>query len=302
MGDHGHGHQTAAAKHRGRLVLVLCLTVSVMVVQVIGGVSAGSLALLADAGHMAADSFGIVLALFAVWIAARPSNSTRTFGFQRAEILAAAANAILLFVLCGYIAYEAINRLLDPHPVSGPIVLVVAALGLAVNVVGLVVLQRAQGESLNMRGAYLEVFSDMLSSVGVLVAGAIIWTTGWERADSVVSLAIAAFIVPRAWNLLNEALHILLEAVPRGMNLDEVRDHLLKQPGVLGVHDLHAWTITSGVPVLSAHVVVEDERLTDTGRILDELHECLSGHFDVEHSTLQLEPAGHDAHEGARHT
>lgn len=302
MGNgHGHGYQTAASAHRGRLVLVLCLTFSVMIVQIIGGLAAGSLALLADAGHMAADSFGILLALFAVWIAARPSTPQRTFGLQRAEILAAAANALLLFLLCGYIAYEAIQRLLSPEPVIGPIVLVAASIGLVVNAVSLALLHRAQSESLNLRGAYLEVFSDLVSSLGVIAAALIVWTTGWQRADSIVSLAIAVFIVPRAWNLLNEALHILLEATPRDMDLEEVRRHLQEQPGVLGVHDLHAWTITSGMPVLSAHVVVEDHLLADTGRILDRLHECLSGHFDVEHSTLQLEPAGHFEHEGARH-
>ncbi|TDQ49226.1 cation diffusion facilitator family transporter [Actinorugispora endophytica] len=298
---HGHGHQTAAATHRGRLVLVLCLTLLVMVVQIVGSRLAGSLALLADAGHMAADSFGIVLALFAVWIAGRPSNSKRTFGFQRAEILAAAANALLLFVLCGYITYEAVQRFLAPEPVAGPTMLVVAAAGLAVNTVGLVALHRGQSESLNLRGAYLEVLSDTVSSVGVIAAGLVVWTTGWERADSIVSLAIAVFIVPRAWKLLDEALHILLEATPRGMDLEEVRRHLRAQPGVIEVHDLHAWTITSGMPVLSAHVVVEDALLAESGRILDRLHDCLAGHFDVEHSTLQLEPAGHVDHEGACH-
>ncbi|GAA3754173.1 cobalt-zinc-cadmium efflux system protein [Spinactinospora alkalitolerans] len=298
---HGHGHATAAAAHRGRLVLVLCLTLVVMVAQIIGGLAAGSLALLADAGHMAADSFGIVLALFAVWIAARPSCDKRTFGYQRAEILAAAVNALLLFLLCGYIGYEAVQRVLSPEPVAGPVMLVVATVGLVVNLASLLLLRRGQAESLNLRGAYLEVFSDMLSSVGVIAAGLLIWLIGWERADSIASLAIAVFIVPRAWNLLREAVHVLLEATPRDVDLEEVRRHLLAQPGVLDVHDLHAWTITSGVPVMSAHVVVDEGRLGDTGRILDELHACLSGHFDVEHSTLQLEPAGHVDHEGARH-
>ncbi|RCV52005.1 cation diffusion facilitator family transporter [Marinitenerispora sediminis] len=304
---HGHGHggladgSTAAAAHRGRMVVVLVLTLGGMAVQVAGGLVSGSLALLADAGHMAADSFGIVLALFAIWIAARPFSPKRTFGFQRAEILAAAANALLLFGLCGYIAYETVHRLADPQPVAGPTMLAVALLGLAVNIAGLLVLRRGQSQSLNLRGAYLEVFSDMLSSLGVIVAALLVWLTGWQQADSVVSLGIAAFIVPRAWSLLREAVHILLEATPRDMDLDEVRSHLLAQPGVLDVHDLHAWTITSGVPVMSAHVVVEEERLGECGRMLDELHACLSGHFDVEHSTLQLEPAGHASHEGARH-
>ncbi|MFC7329819.1 cation diffusion facilitator family transporter [Marinactinospora rubrisoli] len=304
---HGHAHgglpdgSTAAAAHRGRMITVLCLTVGVIGVQVAGGLASGSLALLADAGHAAADAFGLVLALFAIWIAARPFSPKRTFGFQRAEILAAAANALLLFALCGYIAYETVHRLVTPQPVAGPTMLAVAVLGLAANVIGLLLLHRGQTQSLNLRGAYLEVLSDTLSSVGVIVAALVIWLTGWDRADSIVSLGIAVFILPRAWGLLREAVHILLEATPRNMDLDEVRSHLLAQPGVLDVHDLHAWTITSGVPVMSAHVVVEEERLRHCGRMLDELHACLSGHFDVEHSTLQLEPAGHASHEGARH-
>ncbi|GAA3725931.1 cation diffusion facilitator family transporter [Salinactinospora qingdaonensis] len=299
--DHGHGHATAASAHRGKLIIVLLLTVGVMVAQIVGGLLAGSLALLADAGHMAADAFGIVAALLAVWMASRPSCSKRTFGLQRAEILAAAGNALLLFGLCVYIAYEAIQRLFTPQPVTGPTMLVVAAIGLAVNIGGLVLLRTGQRESLNLRGAYLEVLGDTVSSLGVIVAAVVIWLTDWRQADSIVSLGIALFIVPRAWNLLREAVHVLLEAVPREVDLDEVRSHILSQNGVLDVHDLHAWTITSGMPVLSAHVVVEEELLRDTGRMLDELHMCLSGHFDVEHSTLQLEPAGHINHEGARH-
>ncbi|KUP95831.1 cation diffusion facilitator family transporter [Thermobifida cellulosilytica] len=297
----GHDHHTAAGAHRGRLLLVLGLTIGVMVLQVVGGLATGSLALLGDAGHMAVDSFGIALALFAVWIANRPSSAERTFGLQRAEILAAAANALLLFALCGFIGYEAVRRLIDPEPVSAPAMLAFSAVGLAANLVALVLLHRGQSESLNLRGAYLEVLGDLLSSAGVVVAALVVWATGWERADSVASLAIALFIVPRAWHLLDEALHILLEAAPRDVDLGEVRRHLRTQPGVLDVHDLHAWTITSGVPVLSAHVVVEDSALSDTGRLLDRLHECLSRHFSIDHSTLQVEPVGHAQHEGARH-
>ncbi|MEY9210662.1 cation transporter [Thermobifida halotolerans] len=297
----GHDHRTAAGAHRGRLLLVLCLTLGVMALQVVGGLATGSLALLADAGHMAVDSFGIALALLAIWIANRPSGPGRTFGLQRAEILAAAANALLLFLLCAFVGYEAVHRLLDPEPVAGPAMLAFSAAGLVANLVGLALLHRGQAESLNLRGAYLEVLGDLLSSVGVVAASLIIWATGWDRVDSVVSIAIALFIAPRAWHLLNEALHILLEAAPRDIDLGEVRRHLRTQPGVVDVHDLHAWTITSGMPVLSAHVVVEDAALADTGRLLDRLHECLSGHFAIEHSTLQVEPVGHVQHEGARH-
>ncbi|MFD0773505.1 cation diffusion facilitator family transporter [Streptomonospora algeriensis] len=300
---HGHGHSrsTAATANRGRLAIALVLMLSVAAVQLIGAAASGSLALLADAGHTVTDSFGVLLALSAIWIAGRPADAERTFGLQRAEILAAAVNALTLFALCGFIAYEAVRRLFEPHPVAGPWVMAVAALGLAANVAALLVLRAGQGASLNVRGAYLEVMGDALASVGVLLGGAVIWLTGWERVDSLISLGIAALIVPRAWALLREAVHVLLESTPRHVDLEEVRDHLMRQSGVIDVHDLHAWTITSGIPVMSAHVVVEEHLLADAGRLLDDLHACLSGHFDVEHSTLQLEPAGHVDHEGARH-
>ncbi|MUL42552.1 cation transporter [Streptomonospora sp. PA3] len=298
---HGHGGATAAAANRSRLAIALALMLAVAAVQLAGAAASGSLALLADAGHTVTDSFGVALALVAVWIANRPPSAERTFGLQRAEVLAAAVNALTLFALCVFVVYEAVRRLADPHPVSGPWMVAVAAIGLAANVVALLVLRGGQSKSLNVRGAYLEVMGDALASAGVVVGGAVIWLTGWTVVDSLVSAGIAAFIVPRAWKLLSEAVHVLLESTPRGVDLEEVREHLMTQEGVIDVHDLHAWTITSGVPVMSAHVVVEEHRLADAGRVLDELHACLSGHFDVEHSTLQLEPDGHVDHEGARH-
>ncbi|MEU4408251.1 cation diffusion facilitator family transporter [Streptosporangium sp. NPDC023963] len=302
---HGHGHTTptAAAAHRGRLVVVLLLTIGVLVVEVVGAALSGSLALLADAGHMATDAAGIALALFAVWMAGKPASARRTFGYQRAEILAAAINAVVLLALSLYILYEAVRRFADPEPVGGTVMLVTAAVGLAANAVGLWLLRPGQTESLNLRGAYLEVLGDLLASVAVIAAAVVIALTGWTTADPIVSVVIALLIVPRSWSLLREAVDILLEAVPRGVDLEEVRRHLLETPGVIDVHDLHAWTITSGLPVMSAHVVMADGVLVDGsfGPVLDRLHECLAGHFDVEHSTLQLEPAGHADHEGARH-
>lgn len=298
---HDHGPITAGAANSRKLALVLGLMLVVAAVQVIGAVYSGSLALLADAGHTVTDSFGVALALAAVWIAARPATGQRTFGFQRAEILAAAVNAIVLFALCAFIVLEAVDRLREPAEVSGLGMVVVAAFGLVMNIAALLILRSGARESLNVRGAYLEVMSDALASLGVITGGLIVWLTGWQQADTLVSLGIAAIIVPRAWSLLKEAVHILLEAAPEGMDLCEVREHLMGHPAVIDVHDLHAWTITSGVPVMSAHVVVAEEDLRDTGRMLDELHACLTGHFDVEHSTLQLEPPGHADHEGAKH-
>ncbi|MBR8744621.1 cation diffusion facilitator family transporter [Nocardiopsis sp. MG754419] len=298
---HDHGPITAGAANKRRLAVVLGMMLTVAVVQVTGAAMSGSLALLADAGHTVTDSLGIALALTAVWIAGRPATATRTFGLQRAEILAAAVNAIVLFLLCGFIVMEAVDRFREPAEVSGLGMILVAGFGLVMNVVALIILKSGAKESLNVKGAYLEVMSDALASVGVIAGGLIVLFTGWQQADTLVSLGIAAIIVPRAWSLLKEAVHILLEAAPKGMNLTELRSHLMEHPAVIDVHDLHVWTITSGVPVMSAHVVVAEADLRDSGRMLDELHECMAGHFDVEHSTLQLEPPGHADHEGARH-
>jgi cobalt-zinc-cadmium efflux system protein len=298
-----HEHGTAAGAHRGRLAAVLAITVGVLIAEILGAVLSGSLALLADAGHVAADATGIGLALFAIWMADRPATSRRTFGYQRAEILAALANGVILLGLAGYIGYEAVHRLVHPAPVRLAGMAAFGLLAVLGNAVSLLLLASGRRESLNIRGAFLEVAADLLGALAVLVAAAIMSLTGFTRADPIASLAIATLIVPRTLRLVRDAVDVLLEAAPHEVDLDEVRRHLLSAPGVRDVHDLHAWTITSGVPVMSAHVVVDDQVLADGGygRLLDRLHDCLTGHFDVEHSTLQLEPAGHVDHEGAKH-
>ena len=294
---------TAAAAYRGRLVAVLGITGAVLVIEVVVGLLAGSLALLADAGHMATDALGLGLALLAVRMAGRTPTVQRTFGWQRAEVLAAGGNALLLLGVAAAVVVEALRRLADPPPIDTTAVLFAASLGLVANMTSLGLLARGRRESLNIRGAFLEVLGDALGSVAVLVAATVIAITGDLRADPIASLGIAALIVPRAVRLLRDAAEVLLEGTPRGVDLVEVRRHMLAQPGVVDVHDLHAWTITSGVPVLSAHVTVEDEVLGDGcgGSMLDRLHHCLREDFDVEHSTFQLEPAGHRDHEGADH-
>ncbi|RBY94555.1 cation transporter [Blastococcus sp. TBT05-19] len=302
---HGHAHAsgTAAGPQRRRLAVVLGLTVGVLVAEVVGAVVSGSLALLADAGHMATDAAGIAIALGAVTLAQRPARGRRTFGWQRAEILAAVANALLLLGVAGYVLVEAVRRIGNPPEVGAGLMLVIAVVGLAVNLAGLVVLHRGREKSLAVRGAYLEVLADALGSVAVIVAAVVITTTGWTAADTVASLVIGFLVLPRAWHLLREALDVLLEAAPRGVDLDEVRAHMLGVDGVMGVHDLHAWTITSGLPVLSAHVVVTDEALAagHGGRVLDALCACLGDHFDVEHCTFQLEAETHAGHEAPVH-
>ncbi|WP_299954582.1 cation diffusion facilitator family transporter [uncultured Modestobacter sp.] len=300
---HGHGHGTVSAAHRGRLVVVLVLTGSVFVVELVGALLSGSLALLADAAHMATDALGIGMALGAVTLAQRPARGRRTFGWQRIEVLAAVGNGLLLLLVGGYVVVEAIRRIGDPPDIHSGWMLGVALLGLAVNVGSLSLLRAGQGESLNTRGAYLEVVGDALGSVAVIIAAVVISTTGWTGADVVASLAVGALVLPRAWSLLREALDVLLEAAPKGVDLAQVREHVLGVSGVLDVHDLHAWTITSGLPVLSAHVVVTDEVLADGhgGRVLDALCSCLGDHFDLEHCTFQLESPGHRNHESPVH-
>ncbi|GAB7191729.1 cation diffusion facilitator family transporter [Kineococcus sp. NUM-3379] len=300
---HGHGVATAAGRHRGRLLVVLAVTVAVLAVEVVGGVLSGSLALLADAGHVLTDAAGLALALVAVHLAQRPATARRTWGLARAEVLAAAANATVLGVVGVLVVVEAVHRLADPTPVHAGTVLVFGALGLVGNAVGIVLLARASRESLNVRAAFLEVVTDAAASAGVLVSAVLLHVTGWLWLDAAVATAIAVLIVPRAWRLLREAVDVLLESVPRGLDLAEVRAHILRVPHVVDVHDLHASTVTSGLPVLSVHVGVEEGCFLDghAPRLLDQLQRCIAEHFDVAHSTIQLEPAGHEGHERLLH-
>jgi cobalt-zinc-cadmium efflux system protein len=301
--DHGHAPGTAASAQRSRLGLVLGITVTILTVEVVGGVLAHSLVLIADAGHMATDAAGIGLSLFAMWFARRPASDARTFGYQRAEILAAVVNAVALFGVGAFILVEAALRLAHPETATPSLMVVFGVIALAGNAASLVLLRRGQAESLNVRGAFLEVLSDMLGAAAVLVAAAVIATTGYQRVDALASIVIGLLILPRTVKLLRDAVDVLLEATPKNVDMAEVRGHICDTPGVLDVHDLHAWTITSGVPVLSAHVVIADSVLADGGgaRVLDRLAECLAGHFDVEHCTFQLEPASHRSHESATH-
>ncbi|AJF68230.1 cation diffusion facilitator family transporter [Streptomyces vietnamensis] len=303
--DHGHSHGgppptgTAAAAYKNRLRIALGITLSVMVIEIIGGLVADSLALIADAAHMATDGVGLAMALLAIHFANRPPSGNRTFGYARAEILAALANCLLLLVVGGYVLYEAIQRFVEPAETKGGLTIAFAVIGLVANVISLSLLMRGQKESLNVRGAYLEVLADALGSVTVIVAAGIILATGWQYADPIASIVIGLMIVPRTVKLLRETLDVLLEAAPKGVDMAEVRAHILALPGVEDVHDLHAWTITSGMPVLSAHVVVDQDALDSVGheKMLHDLQGCLGSHFDVEHCTFQLEPVGHAEHE-----
>lgn len=309
-GGHGHGHGhshgsrlTLTGQHRKSMVIVMLITLSVAIAEAIGAWASGALVLLADAAHMAADAIGVGLSLLAVVFATRPATPKRTFGYARAEILAAVVNAMILFGISVFVISEAISRLITPPSVESPLLFVFGLVALAANGVSLFALRRGQAESLNIRGAFLEVASDAFGAAAVIVTGVVIELTGFARADPIASLLVGALILPRTWRLLADAIDVLLEASPRGIDLSEVRRHLVGLPGVVDVHDLHAWTITSGLPVISVHIVVEPHVLADgtSARMLDVLQECLSGHFDVEHSTFQLELAGHADHEQPMH-
>ncbi|MEU8979550.1 MULTISPECIES: cation diffusion facilitator family transporter [unclassified Streptomyces] len=302
--DHGHAHGapptgTATAAYRGRLRVALSITLTVMVVEIVGGLVADSLALVADAAHMATDALGLGMALLAIHFAARPPSDSRTFGYARAEILAALANCLLLLGVGGYVLYEAIQRFVTPADTHGGQTIVFGLIGLVANTISLTLLMRGQKDSLNVRGAFLEVVADALGSVAVIIAAVVIVTTGWQAADPIASILISLMIVPRTWKLLQETLNVLLEAAPKGVDMADVRAHILALEGVEDIHDLHAWTITSGMPVLSAHVVVSSDVLNAIGheKMLHELQGCLGDHFDVEHCTFQLEPSGHAEHE-----
>jgi cobalt-zinc-cadmium efflux system protein len=282
----GRVHSTARAG-RDRLVIVFFLTLTVLVIELIGGLAANSLALLADAGHMFTDVFGIGLALAAIWVAGRPADRTRTFGFLRFEILAAVLNAVLLFGVAAFVLWEAWRRLSDPPEITSGVMLLVAIVGLLANAASLWLLREKQASSLNMRGAYLEVLGDLAGSGAVIVAAIVIAVTGWTLADAIASAVIGLLILPRTYGLLREAIDVLLEATPKGVDMNQVREHILEAPGVADVHDLHAWTITSGLNVVSAHVVLDPE--ADPPAVLDHLCACLTDIFDIEHSTFQLE-------------
>ncbi|WP_309108428.1 cation diffusion facilitator family transporter [Arthrobacter sp.] len=302
--DHGHTHgMTATGRHRNRLIAVLAITLTVVLVQIVGGIVSGSLALLADAGHMLSDAAGVFVALLAAWIAARPASDLRTYGYQRAEVLAALANALVLIVISVVIFIEAIRRWGSEPEVQTDVMLYAAIVGAAANLISLLILRTAQKESLNVRGAYLEVLGDLLGSFAVIAAALTIMLTGLQAADTIASIVIAIMILPRAWHLLRDVVDVLLEASPKGVEVQMIREHILSVSGVVAVHDIHIWTITSGVPVFSAHVVVEDELLSARGadQVLDKLTTCLGSHFDTDHCTFQLEPASHAEHESHQH-
>lgn len=286
--SHGHAHGgDARGRNTKALAGVLVLTLGYTVAEAVGGLLTGSLALLADAGHMLSDSASLALALFAVWLAARPPTPQRSFGYQRAEILAALANGITLVAVSLWIFVEAYRRLSDPPEVLGGWMLAVALGGLAVNLGAAGILLRGGRASLNLRAALRHVVADLLGSVGVIAAAIVILTTGWVYADPLISVLIGVLVLASSWSILRESVSILLESTPPGMDAGEIGRRLSAAPGVSDVHDLHVWTITSGFPALSAHVLVGREEDCHARRV--QLEEILAHDFEIEHTTLQVE-------------
>lgn len=290
---HGHAHGGSAGRNQRRLSLVLVLAAAYMVAEVVGGLLANSLALLADAGHMLSDVGALALSLFAVWMAQKPASPRRTYGLHRTEILAALANGATLVAISFYIIYEAWHRLRVPQEVAGLTVMLIATGGLLVNLAGLWVLHGGRDESLNMRGAWLHLLTDAMGSVGAILSGAAVWWMGWMWADAAVSVLISVLVLYSAWHLLRAAVEVLLEAVPAHIDLEAVRDAMLEVGDVEEVHDLHVWTITSGMDAMSGHVVVgERGERRPSGEILHELHRLLHDRFGLGHATIQIEPRG----------
>jgi cobalt-zinc-cadmium efflux system protein len=299
----GHSHGLNSESDRRYLLAALALLAGFMLAEVVVAVLSGSLALLSDAGHMLSDVGAIGGALWALRLAARPARGAWTFGWKRAEILSAAGNGITLLVVAGIVAVEAVGRLIHPPAVDGAPVITVACVGIVINLAAAWVLARASRSSLNVRGAFRHVLTDLYGFIGTALAGIVIVTTGFTRADAIASLIVVGLMAKAAWDLLRDSGRILLEAAPENVNLDRVRAHMLETEHVHDVHDLHAWTVTSSLPALSAHIVVDESCFLDghAPRLLDQLQACLAGHFDIEHSTFQLEATAHAGHETGTH-
>jgi cobalt-zinc-cadmium efflux system protein len=284
----GHSHVPAVIKHEKPLWIAFGLTFIVLLVEIAGGLLSNSLALLSDAAHMMTDVAALGVSLFAVRMSRRPADARRSYGYARMEAIGALINSSLLFLVAGYILWEAIGRFRDPQEVASGSMLVVAVVGLLANLISMKLLAAGAGESLNMKGAYLEVWSDMLGSLGVIVGAAVIHFTGWALLDPIVAVLLGLWVLPRTWVLLKQAAHVLMQGVPTGLNIDTVRDAMQAVPGVATVHDLHVWALGSKEPILTAHVLLQDGNAdADTVRanVADVLHDA----FNIEHATLQME-------------
>ncbi len=300
-----HDHEHGTDSGRTRLAIAFGITAVVLVAEVIGSVVTGSLALLVDAAHMLTDAGGLAVALVAATLVRRPATARRTWGFERAEVLGATAQAAILLAVGIFVIIEAVRRMFEPPEIIGSQLIIFGVIGLLGNIASIAVLASGRGANMNMRAAFLEVLNDALGSVAVIVAAIVIATTGFQYADSIAAILIGLMILPRAALLLRDTTNVLLESTPKGLDLEDVREHILRVPHVQAVHDLHVSQIATGLPVLTAHVVVDDECFFDghAPKMLDQLQSCVAKHFDVqiEHSTFQLEMASHGEHEHTTH-
>ncbi|AXM42095.1 cation diffusion facilitator family transporter [Xanthomonas oryzae] len=312
---HDHNHAPSEIRHETPLWWALGLTATFLLAEIIGAFVTNSLALLSDAAHMATDTVGLMIALVAVRLSRRPADARRTYGYVRLEALGALANGALLFAVGGYILWEAAQRVRAPQDIAYGGMLLIAGFGLVINLIAMKLLHAGSGESLNVKGAYLEVWSDMLGSVAVIIGALLIHWTGWQWIDPVLAVLIGLWVLPRTWVLLREAINVLLEGVPKGIDLAQVQQALTSHPGVEDVHDLHVWALASSTPALTAHIVVNEATARD--RLRDALATLLHDRFDIVHVTLQVESgdcgtepcgtpkpaadAGHDAHHGHSH-
>lgn len=293
--DHGHEHDIAPGLRQGPgtgkkdLLIALSITLLMMIVEVIGGLLSNSLALLSDAGHMLTDNLALLLSFFAMTFASLPATDRKTFGFYRLEILAAFVNGIVLVLISLYIMYQAYLRMIHPQPVQGMLMLVIAIIGLVANIIGALFLFKHSHSSLNIRGAYLHIVGDALSSVGVVIGGVIILYTGWFLIDPILSIMISLVIIYGAWSLVKESVNILLESAPAHINLDTITAEIGKIKGVREAYHIHLWSITSGVYALSAHVLIDDQMVSNSRELSDRIRTLLSGKFKIFHSTIQLE-------------
>lgn len=291
--EHAHPSAiSAGGRHRRPLIIAFGLTAAYMVVEFVVGFAVNSLALISDAAHMGTDVLGLGMALAAITLAARPATSQRTYGFYRLEVLAALANGVLLFAVAGYVIFEAIMRFAEPPTVPGAPLLIVAVIGLVINLISFRLLMAGSKESLNLKGAYLEVMGDLLGSVGVIVAAIILFTTGWQYADPIIGVGIGLFILPRTWKLTSQALRILMESAPKHIDLKEVHATLEALPGVAAIHDLHIWTITSGMESASGHVVIGEGY--EYRPVLESVIKVLREDYKIAHTTIQCEPVEFD--------
>ena len=280
---------SAGNKHNKSLKIVFTITLIYFIIEVIVGFMSNSLALLSDAAHMLTDVAGQALALFAIWMASKPRNSKKTYGYLRTEIFSALINAIVLIFISGYILYEAWQRFQDPPKVAGFSMLIVASIGLIINLISMKILKSGSEESINIKGAFLEVVADMLSSIAVIIAGIIILSTGWLLIDPIISALIGLFILPRTFGLLKESFDILLEGVPKDVNYDTVEKYISKNPGVDSIHDLHIWSLTSGVNALSGHIIMKPETtITEMNDIIFKIKKELNSSYKISHTTLEV--------------